>query len=85
MLDIFEIAKEESEALGIQKGRVLGILEERREVLMETLIERFNLVSARISEQIRSLQNQDVLKALFHKALRCKNLEEFEALLDQVK
>ncbi|MDM8537664.1 hypothetical protein QUF70_12980 [Desulfobacterales bacterium HSG17] len=84
MLDIFEIAKEEGKTLGIQEGKCLGILENRREMLMETLIERFNLLTEKVSEQIRALQNPDVLKALFHQALRCQSLKEFEAVLKQV-
>ena len=96
MLDIFEIAKEEGmkEGLekgieqgieqGIEKGRNIERVESTRNMLMEALIERFSLVSAHISEQIRALQNQDVLKSLFHQALRCQSLQEFEAALKQV-
>ena len=76
MLDIFEIAKEE----GIKEGKV----ETTRDMLLEALIERFSIVSAQVSEQIRALQNQDVLKGLFHQALRCQSLQEFEAALKQV-
>ncbi|MDM8536696.1 hypothetical protein QUF70_08085 [Desulfobacterales bacterium HSG17] len=92
MLDILELAQEKGEAIGIQKGeaigiqkgKTLGILEERREIVMDILIERFNLVSSRISERIRSLQNPDILKAMFHNARKCNNLKEFEDLLEQV-
>jgi hypothetical protein len=88
MLDIFEIAKEDGiqqgKALGLQEGKALGGVEATREMVLEALIERFDMVSARISEQIRSLQNLDVLKGLFHKALKCQSLQEFEAVLQQV-
>lgn len=80
MLDIFEIAKEE----GIKEGRALERVEATREMVVEALIERFNIVSAQISEQIRELQNLDVLKGLFHQALKCQSLQEFEAILKQV-
>lgn len=76
MLEIFEIAKEE----GIKEGT----LEAMREMVVEALIERFNVVSAHISEQIRTLQNQDVLKGLFHQAIKCQSLQEFETVLKQV-
>ena len=88
MLDIFEIAKEEGiqegKAMGMQEGKTLGGLEATREMVVETLIERFDMVSIRLSEHIRSLRNQDVLKGLFHKALKCQSLQEFEAALNQV-
>ena len=84
MLDIFEIAKEEGIKEGIEKGRNLERMENTRNMLLEALIERFSIVSAQIAEQIRALQNQDVLKGLFHQALRCQNLQEFEAALKQV-
>jgi len=80
MLDIFEIAREE----GIKEGRDLERMENTRNMLLEALIERFSIVSAQVSEQIRALQNQDVLKGLFHQALRCQSLQEFEAVLKQV-
>ena len=84
MLDIFEIAREEGIKEGIEKGRDLERMENTRNMLLEALIERFSLVSAQVSEQIRALQHQDVLKGLFHQALRCQSLQEFEAALKQV-
>ena len=88
MLDIFELAKEEGLQEGLQKGlregKTMGGLEAMRDMLVETLIERFNVVSGLISEQIRALQNQDVLKGLFHQALKCQSLQEFEAILKRV-
>jgi hypothetical protein len=62
----------------------MGEIETIRELVLDALIERFNVVSVRISEQIRALQNQDVLKGLFHQALKCQSLQEFEAVLQQV-
>ena len=84
MLDIFEIAREEGIKEGIEKGRDIERVESVRDMLLDALIERFSVVSAQVSEQIRALQNQDVLKSLFHQALRCKSLQEFEAALKQV-
>ena len=91
MLDILEIAKEEGlkeglkEGLekGLKQGRAMERLETTREMLVETLIGRFNIISSAVSEQIRALQNPDVLKALFHHAIRCRNLQEFESVLKQ--
>jgi hypothetical protein len=80
MLDIFEIAIDEGKALGKKEG----IIEERREMLIDALTERFRAVSERISERIRSLQNPDVLRGLFRQSLRCESLKEFETLMDEV-
>jgi len=76
MLDILEIAKE--------KGKALGILEDRREMVLDTLIERFNMISARVLDQIRAMQNPDILKMLHRQALKCQNAGEFEAVMQQV-
>ncbi len=97
MLDIFEIAREEGETIGLKKGKDLGLKkgkdlglkegkdlglkEGKQEMVIEALIERFELVPARVSEQIRAVRNPDVLRVLFRKAIRCGNLEEFEELM----
>jgi hypothetical protein len=80
MLDIFEIAIDEGKALGKKEG----IIEDRREMLIDALTERFRAVSERVSERIRSLQNPDVLRGLFRQSLRCESLKEFETLMDEV-
>ncbi len=88
MLDILEIAEEKGmekgKIMGIQEGKILGILEDRREMVTEALFERFSAVSARVPEQIRTMQNPDVLKMLHRLALKCRNLREFEDILQQV-
>ncbi len=80
MLDMFYIAIEE----GIEKGKTLGSMGAAREMVLATLNERFNSVSARLSRQIRKIQNQDILKGLQHQAVICKNLYKFEFVLRQV-
>jgi len=74
----------EGKTLGMLEGKTLGMLEAIQEMVLNALTERFSIVSARISGQIRTVQNTDVLKSLFHHALRCQNLKEFEAVLQQV-
>ncbi len=81
MLDIFEIAREE----GIREGKTLGIMEAMHEMIMKALIERFNMVTSSISEQVRRIQNPDILKGLHRQAVICKDLQEFEAVLKQVR
>jgi len=92
MLDIFDIAIEEGiekgKTLGIKEGKTLGIreggMETAREMILETLIQRFSIVSAQISEQVREIQNQDILKQLHRQAIGCKDLQKFESVLKQV-
>jgi len=100
MLDILEVAREEGlkegktlgvqegKTLGLQEGKTLGVqigmLEATHEMLVKALIERFEIVPVRISEHIRTIRNLDILKGLFHQALKCQSLQEFEAILRQV-
>ena len=78
------LGMQEGKTLGVQEGKTLGVLEASREMVVEALIERFSIVSSPVSERIRSLQNPDVLKSLFHQVFRCQSLQEFEAILQQV-
>ncbi len=88
MLDIFDITIEEGKKSGIKEGKMLGIkeggMEAAREMILETLIQRFSIVSAYISEQVRKIQNQDILKGLHRQAVICKDLHKFESVLKQV-
>lgn len=76
MLDIVEIAREK----GIQEGKTLGV----QEMVVDDLIEKFTVVPAHISEKIRNIRNSDTLKSIRRQALKCKDLREFEALLNLV-
>ena len=84
MLDILDIAREEGLKEGKQEGKTLGLQEGMREMLIEALSDRFDIVSVRISEHIRAIRNLDVLKSLFHQALKCQSLQEFETLLQKI-
>ncbi len=53
-------------------------------MLIETLFERFRLVPTHLTEGIQGIRNQDMLKGLFHQALKCQTLQEFETILTQV-
>ncbi len=96
MLDILEIAREkgmeegleeglkEGKVLGVKEGKILGILETGLEMLMDTLIENFRAISAQTMDRIRSIRNPDILKVLHRQALKCKNIQEFEAIMEQM-
>ena len=68
----------------IQEGRTLSKLEERRELVIDALIERFSAVSSRLLEQIKAMQSPEALKVLFRQALKCKNIQEFESVMQQL-
>ena len=77
MLDILEIAREK----GIIEGKILGVLENTREMLTDALNEKFNIIPIRVLDQIKEIQNQDALKALFRQVFRCQRIEDFENVL----
>lgn len=99
MLDIIEMAREkglkegkdigmeEGKDIGLKEGKDIGLKEGKeesvKEMVVEALIERFELVPARMSEQIRGVQSPDVLRGLFRKAVRCGSLEEFGVFLEK--
>ena len=76
--------QKEGKEEGKKEGKILGTVETAREMVMNALTERFNVEAFRISEQIKSLQNPDIIKALLNQAIRCRNLEEFETVLEKV-
>lgn len=84
MLDILEVAREK----GIEEGRTLGLQEGKTqgmvEMVLDVLVERFGIIPVRLSEQIRSIHNQDALKGLFHQSLKCASIQDFETSLQQV-
>jgi hypothetical protein len=100
MLDILEIAEEkgmekgkllginEGKMLGINEGKMLGINEGKllgiSEMLIDDLIERFGVIPARITERIGAVQNPNVLKVLRRQISKCHNIQEFEAIMNQV-
>ena len=79
MLDVLEIAREK----GMEEGKALG-LHASQDMVVDTLLERFNVVASGILEGIRNIQNLDVLRGVHRQAIKCKNLDEFEAVLRQV-
>ncbi len=87
MLDILEIAREEGlkegKALGMQEGKAMA-LRALQEIIIDTLMETFPVIPAHVSEQIRRIDNLDVIKGLHRQAIKCKDLQGFEQFLQQV-
>ena len=75
---------QEGKAQGVQEGKALGMVETLQEVIVDTLLDVFPVVPAHLSEQIRTMTNGDVLKGLHRQAIKCQNLQDFEALLQHM-
>ena len=79
---------EEGKFLGIEEGKnigkKLGMLETSQEMIVDALYERFNYTSAHILEQIRAIQNRDILKIVFRQVFRCNDVQEFEETLNHI-
>ncbi len=76
----------EGRAEGRAEGHAEGLLEEAQEMVLEALDERFGPVPKRLSDQLRQIQQREVLKTLHRQALRCQTLSQFKReLVTQVK
>jgi hypothetical protein len=75
---------EEGKFLGIEEGKHLGKLENSQEMIVEALFERFNYTPGHILQQIRAIQDRDILKIIFRQIFRCHDIKEFEEALNQI-
>ncbi|MBT3388724.1 MAG: hypothetical protein HN417_12385, partial [Desulfobacula sp.] len=79
---------EEGKLIGLEEGKNigknLGMLENSQEMLVDALFERFNHTPGHILQQIRTIQNRDILKIIFRKIFRCTDIKEFEETLNQI-
>jgi hypothetical protein len=60
------------------------MLENSQEMVVDALFERFNYTPGHILQQIRTIQNRDILKIIFRQIFRCNNIKEFEETLNQI-
>ena len=81
MLDILEIADEQ----GFEKGKTFGIAVAMQDVILDTLMETCGVVVNSVVLQVRAFTDQEILKGLHRKALKCHGISEFEALLQQFR
>ncbi|SHG10694.1 hypothetical protein SAMN02745206_03272 [Desulfacinum infernum DSM 9756] len=68
---------------GIQQGIEKGTLNALRELILETLDERFEEVPRNLRHDLRKLEDPHELKLLFRKALRAESLHEFQEALER--
>ena len=65
---------------GIERGRQEGIERGRealRDLILETLEDRFGNVPYWVSEQLRTVEDTDHLKSLQRLAMKCSQFEDF--------
>ncbi len=88
MLDILELAQEKGIERGIEKGiekgKTLGMVAAMQDLLLDTLIEICGIGASAVATQIRQLTDPVVLKELHRQAMKCRDLNEFKSLLQQV-
>jgi len=76
MLNITEIAREK----GIKEDRAQGV----QETLMNFLTKQFKSFPGYMAEPIMAAGNPDVPAILFRKAVKCLNIQKFEAVMQQM-
>jgi Protein of unknown function (DUF2887) len=75
-----QMARAKGRAEGLREGRAEG-LENAQEMVLEALDERFGPVPKPLFNQLRQIQQHDVLKKLFRQVLRCQTLTQFQKML----
>ncbi len=80
MLDVFELAREKGEKEGVEKGR----RESLQEVVIDTIFELFGNLPSDMIDKIKSISHLEILKGINRKALKCKDIEQFQEILNGV-
>jgi FKBP-type peptidyl-prolyl cis-trans isomerase (trigger factor) len=81
MLKLIEIAINDGMKKGMEKGMQKGIRQTAKEMLVAALEEKFDVVPARIIDQIRSIDQHEVLRGLHRQAIKCNSWDAFEGKL----
>ncbi len=84
ILEGMEKGMERGMEKGMEKGRQEGGRDYALRLLLRFLERRFDVLPARLSAKIKSINDVDVLEALHAKVLDTESLESFEAYLDKV-
>ena len=75
------LARKDGRQEGRQEGQQEGRLQERREMALTLLREKFGEVPASVAERITAIRDLDRLLSLFQAAVRLSSLQEFERQL----
>jgi predicted transposase YdaD len=80
---VFDMGLQKGIQEGLQEGLQKWSIGTNQELVIEALDERFNVVPIDISQQIRAIEQRDVLKSLFREAIRCPDIESFKKRVSQ--
>lgn len=61
---------------GVADGRQIGVLDDRREMLLKMLVEKFGELPAGVEEHVRAMDDPDALELLIIRLLHVQRLEE---------
>jgi hypothetical protein len=70
---------------GRMEGRMEGMVLDAQEMVMDTLMERFDLPDPDISVKIRAIVDRDILKALHRLAIKVNSLQEFKEQINKIQ
>lgn len=79
----YELFKQEAFKEGIEEGIEKGVIKASKEMIMEALEERFDIISVGVVDKVDEIGNAMILKGLRRQAIRCKSLEDFEEILER--
>ena len=84
---VFDVIREEGEAVGLVKGREEGKEEGKKEAMRENILtilrKRFGNLPSGISSQIQTIDSLERLDDLLGEAVVCPDLETFHLLLSK--
>ena len=60
----------------IEKGKGLGVLQARQEVLRELMQDKFGSIPQQLETSIQAIQDVDRLKTLIHNVIHASRIEE---------
>ena len=80
---VFDVIREEGEAVGLVKGMEKGKKEAMRENILTILRKRFGNLPSGISSQIQTIDSLERLDDLLGEAVVCPDLETFHLLLSK--
>ena len=84
MQTIAEMFRNEGVQDGLQQGVVMGELKKAKEMLIKSLLLRFEIVKPSIKEQIRSIDSLDQVNDLFEISFKCTSMEDFTGYLQKM-
>ncbi len=75
MLDVIELAMEKGE----EKGRELA-----QEMILDTIYELPGKLPVDLIEKVKSISHSEILRRIHRQAMRCKNIEQLQDVLEGV-